>query len=517
MNRNFRLPGYLPPLVVLCLMTCSTSVLRGQFDDLVDKVPASANSIFLLNVDKVLASPAAAKNNWKGKVQEAYTSGVTILPPQATQAVLSASFDLESTHTLWESAVMRLRTEPALDSVARLSGGSVEKLDGMPVVALPGDAYLVQFADKVVGAMAPANRQAVSRWLREVKGRSNPGLSPYLTEAFAYANELGTPIVLAIDLESATSVDHIRLVLASEPNFEKEAGVTIEKAATFLTSIRGVTLGITLADKPFAKIKVDFKDDVPFAPEVAKLLLLKALSRRGATIDEIEGWTPKVNGKQFTVEGYLEKSGMRRIFSLFDRPPSLPSKGETPPMQQLSEEELVKAATKTYFTNMEDMLDDLRDKPKTASHYTVGQKGVWYKTYARKIERLPVLNVDPDLVQFSSQVSSALYSAADAITSGAARSRTRQVNAAPTYNYHTNTSVYGYSYRSDDYGSGYVPYGSTSTVAVEDVRAEFNNRARIRTEERVASMNQARGIVENMERAVAQMRANLTQKYQIEF
>ena len=504
-------------LAVLCVVTCLASVAQAQFDDLVDKVPESANVIFLLNVDKVLSSPAAAKNNWKEKVQEAYASGVTILPPHASQAVLSMSLDLESTHTLWESAVMRVKTEPAVETVARMSGGSVENLDGTQTVALPGDAYLVNFGSKIVGAMAPANKQAVARWLRQTKGRKGPGLSPYLTEAFGFANEVGTPVVLAIDLEHAVSVDQIRLVLASEPNFEKETGVEVEKAALFLTSIRGVTLGVTLADKPFGKIKVDFEEDVPFSAEVAKKLLLKALARRGAMIDEIEGWTPKVNGKQITVEGYLEKSGTRRIFSLFDRPPSLPAKGEAPPMQQLSKEELVKAATKTYFTNMEEMLDDLRDKPKTASHYTVGQKAVWYKTYARKIERLPVLNVDPDLVQFSSQVSTSLYQAADAITSGAARSRTRQVNAAPTYNYYTNTSVYGYSYRSNDYGSGYVPYGSYSVTAVEDVQAEFNNRARIRTEERVASMNQARGIVENMEQAVAEMRKRLTQKYNVEF
>lgn len=504
-------------LAALCAVAGSASVSRAQFDDLVDKVPSSANAIFLLNVDKVQASPAAAKNNWKEKVQEAYASGVTILPPHASQAVLSASIDLESTHTLWESAVMRLHADPALEAVARMSGGSVEELDGMRTAALPGDAYLVQFASRIVGAMAPANRQAVSRWLREAKGRTGHGLSPYLAEAYSFASDVGTPVILAIDLEHAVSVDHVRLVLASEGNFEKDTGVTIDKAAAFLTSIRGVTLGITLADRPFGKIKVDFTEDVPFTPEVAKTLLLKALARRGATIDEIEGWTPKVSGKQITVEGHLERSGLRRIFSLFDRPPSLPGKGEAPPMQQLSQEELVKAATQTYFKNMEDMLDDLRDKPKTASHYTVGQKGVWYKTYARKIERLPVLNVDPDLVQFSSQVSSALYSAADAITSGAARSRTRQVNAAPTYNYYTNASVYGYSYRSNDYGSGYVPYGAYSVTATENVQAEFNNRARIRTEERVASVNQARGIVEDMEKAVADMRKRLTQKYNTEF
>jgi hypothetical protein len=55
-----------------------------------------------------------------------------------------------------------------------------------------------------------------------------------------------------------------------------------------LTSIRGATLGVTLADRPFGKIKVDFAEDVLFTPEVAKTLLLKSLARRGAMINEIE-------------------------------------------------------------------------------------------------------------------------------------------------------------------------------------------------------------------------------------
>jgi hypothetical protein len=492
----------------------------SQFEDLAAKVPSNANALFLVNAEKILASPAAKTGNWKEKVQEAYAAGITILPPDANQAVMSAELDLESTHTLWESVVMRVNRPVSMSKVAAMTKGTDGEIEGTPAVALPGDAYVVRFEKNVAAAMAPANRQAIARWLREVKLRSKPALSPYLTEAFEYANGLGTPIILAIDLENAASIEHIRMALAtaeqeSGKSFQAETGISIDRAAEFLLSIRGLTLGITLADKPFGKIKVDFHTDVPFTPQDAKKLLIYALARRGAMIDELEDWAPKVSSKQFTLEGHLETSGMRRIFSLFDRPPTLPKEGEEGQPSASSDPEL--AATKTYFKNMQDMLDDLAAKPKTASHYTVGQKAVWYKTYARKIERLPVLKVDPDLVQFSSHVSAQLYAAADAITSGAARSRVRQVNAAPTYNYYTNTSVYGYSYRSNDYYSGYVPVGSYNVTAVEDVRAEFNNRARIRTEERVASMNQARTITEALDRAVAEMRKRLTQKYKAEF
>jgi hypothetical protein len=507
-------------LSAFILATLAALPAWAQFDDLAAKVPSSANAVFLVNAEKILASPAAEKGNWKEKVQEAYAAGITILPPDASQAIMSAELDLESTHTLWESVVMRVNRPVSMTKVASMTKGTAGEIEGTPAVALPGDAYVVRFEKNVAAAMAPANRQAIARWLREVNARTKPALSSYLTEAFAYANELGTPIILAIDLDNAVSIEHIRLALATAEHetgkkFEAETGLSIDRVAEFLVTTRGVTLGITLAEQPFGKIKVDFRTDVPFKPEVAKKLLIHALNRRGAMIDELEEWTPKVNGKQFTLEGHLGRSGMRRIFSLFDRPPTLPKEGDDSTAQQSSDPEL--AATKTYFTNMQEMLDDLAAKPKMASNYTVGQKAVWYKTYARKIERLPVLNVDPDLVQFSSHVSQQLYSAADAITSGAARSRTRQVNAAPTYNYYTNTSVYGYSYRSNDYYSGYVPYGASSVTAVEDVNAEFNNRARIRTEERVASMNQARTITEALDRDVSDMRKKLTQKYKAEF
>ena len=51
-------------------------------------------------------------------------------------------------------------------------------------------------------------------------------------------------------------------------------------------------------------------------------MLLHALAKRGAMIDELQNWTPKVDGQQVTLEGDLTASGMKRIFSLFDRPPT---------------------------------------------------------------------------------------------------------------------------------------------------------------------------------------------------
>ena len=50
--------------------------------------------------------------------------------------------------------------------------------------------------------------------------------------------------------------------------------------AKLLAGIRGLTLGVTLADKPFGKVKVDFSDVVDLSPDLAKAMLLQALAKR---------------------------------------------------------------------------------------------------------------------------------------------------------------------------------------------------------------------------------------------
>jgi hypothetical protein len=139
----------------------------SQFEDLAAKVPSNANALFLVNAEKILASPAAKTGNWKEKVQEAYAAGITILPPDANQAVMSAELDLESTHTLWESVVMRVNRPVSMSKVAAMTKGTDGEIEGTPAVALPGDAYVVRFEKNVAAAM----RQPTGRPLPAGCGR----------------------------------------------------------------------------------------------------------------------------------------------------------------------------------------------------------------------------------------------------------------------------------------------------------------------------------------------------------
>jgi hypothetical protein len=57
----------------------------------------------------------------------------------------------------------------------------------------------------------------------------------------------------------------------------------------------------------------------------------------------------------------------------------------------------------------------------------------------------------------------------------------------------------------------------TQHLAVPDQAAYAHERARFRTEERVTSANDARGIVQNIQQATADTRRKMTQKYGAEF
>ena len=171
-------------------------------------------------------------------------------------------------------------------------------------------------------------------------------MTPYLTEAFGYANDLGTPIILAIDLQDVDTPEDVLKLLKTSDKFANQPDAELQRLAHVLAGIRGLTLGVTLAEKPFGKVKVDFADEVGISPELAKAMLLQALAKRGAMLKELQDWIPKVDGRRVTLEGNLTSSGLKRVFSLFDNPPSFkkpPATSALPPASSDDRAELYAA------------------------------------------------------------------------------------------------------------------------------------------------------------------------------
>ena len=246
----------------------------------------------------------------------------------------------------------------------RKAKGSLGYVDGQSFVALPGGAMwrkLRRILSECI--LTRAGKKSAALATRGKAGYDTP-LSPYLKEAYGYAEELGTPVILAFDLQDAISHEHVRQAVQDSPTLIK-AKVDVDKAAKFLSGIRGAVLGVTFREKPYGKIRIDFSDKVTAPPEGAKQLVLETLAVHGASLIELYDWKPSVEGKTFMLEGYLDQGGLRRVFSLFDRPPSLPKQGDEPQVAanpQQRPEDAVVQATKAYVGHISDMLDDLRKK-----------------------------------------------------------------------------------------------------------------------------------------------------------
>src|SRR5262245_32497186 len=179
----------------LCALL-ATAPAAAQFDELARYIPASANAAVFVNVEKLMDSPVAKRENWAAKRDTAFASGLSFLPPDSDRAVLAMQLDLQVWLPLWEAAILQIDHEPSMETVVEMTGGSLDKVAALPAVGLPEDAFLVKLAAHSVAFMAPANRQSVVRWMQEVLRRNSPQFSPYLAESYSFANEIGTPVIL---------------------------------------------------------------------------------------------------------------------------------------------------------------------------------------------------------------------------------------------------------------------------------------------------------------------------------
>jgi hypothetical protein len=481
-------------LAAYCLMTQDAT---AQFGSLTARIPHGANALVVLNVEKILATPLAKTQNWREKHENAAAAGLTILPPTAQQFIMASNMDVEFMEPVWEIAMANLRNEPSLPKIAARWGGQVDRVSNRNCVALPNDSYVVQFGPNLLGAYRPGNRQNVARWLTSTD-TSGDRLSPYIAEALSYSEKLGTPIIMALDLEGVVSEEFVK---ERAPEFESLKGrdIDVQQLAKALAGLRGITFGATIRDKVFGSIKVDFSDDVSFLGDLAKPLLLEVLAHRSAMIDEFEEWTVKIEGNRLQISGPLYRSGMQRILSILDVPASLQPVGESS-TGEASPEDLARLSSQQYFKSVADLVDDLRSKPSQGKTKSISQYGTWFNRYADKIDKLPILNVDPLLLDYGLYVSTSFRSAAESIRSSAGRARVRQLQNPNSYVAYGRWGVNG------AYG-GYV----------QDVKAQQADRTAIRAEERISSATDARGIMQDVMQQTADIRVKMTQKYNAEF
>ena len=501
------------PAIATCLFVLLAAAparpAAAQLGDLVRRVPDHPNALMVLDVAKIYGSPMSEKEEWPGKMLKAFESGMIMVPPTASQFVLASQLDLDAMQPIWEVALAKVSKEVSIPQFAQLRGGSVDVVAGQSAVALPDGTYAIKFGPAVVGGMKPANRQSVGRWIEASRDANRRPLPAYLEEAVGYVQDIGTPIIIALDLENAVAPALIRRRLGELKCLESKS-VDLDKLSQALASVRGVTLGITLVERRYGGLKIDFSEDVSMTADFAKPLLLEVLAYRGAMIDEFNDWTVTVTSNQIQLKGVLEPSGLRRVLSLLE-PPHSPDYVSTKPSSGTDPEELAVAlASQEYFKTISTLLDDLSGKRKSDEFVTWGQVALWFERYAKKIDNLPILNVDNELLDYGVFVADSLRQSQTAMKGIGAKSGYRQTQAPNVQAYSGGAvaargpygGAYGYRY-------GYNPKLSMALDSQQD--------AQIRTQERIQGNANAHFIMQGIDQATSAIRRSMTQKYKIEF
>ncbi len=487
--------------VILPFVLNFTQVNAGDFDPLLTKVPASANTLVLIDVEQTLASELAQQEGWGKKLELAYVNRPIFLPPEASQLVMAAALQPSADFgRLWELGVMQMNEPLSMRSIARSEGGYVDSIGGVDVTWTPSDAYFVALGPSELGVLFPAERQFVSRWVDFAKKSQEIQITEYLKQATRLTNEQ-IQILLAIDLTDVVQPHEAQQKIEDSPVFQK-AKLKPEEVVSILASLRGATLRVAIGKKAQAQLRIDFGSDIAILEPIAKELVLSVLGDLGANVSDLESWKVTLKPQAIHMEGPLSQDGLRRIFSVVELPTTKfstlkdtdgegQSPGETP-------ESMIREASLTYYRSIDVLLKDLRRDLR-------GQKAsaAIMERYARKIDRMPILSVDPELLDYGSKVANTLRTMALTKRQGGVQ-------------YGVNTAGMGGGGYAN-YATGYGYLGNEVGDLYSGARASAADRASMKAEA-LADANYAR--VEGfkgIEDATAEIRRKMTEKYQVEF
>lgn len=484
----------------------------ADFKTLAARVPGEANVVALIDVDAVVNSPLGIEEDWKAKMASAYKQKPLTVPPDASRIVIAGLLDPVDMEPIWQVSVADLTKAPSLDLMARIQKGYVDKLGQTPAVWSPFNAYFIQFEPLVLAATCPADRQWAARWAARKPGLSGSSVSAYLANAVGRVSA-ATPIVIAIDLQDVTCATKVRRRLADEKFDSLEGkGIDLDKLSQVIGSIKGVTLSVAIEQVATCKGTVDFGQDTAVLAGNAKPLMLELLSQMGAYLDDFESWKVLATGRQISFEGKLSTDGLRRLLSVVEPPAPSGTGSAGSGKPGASEKDIKAAASLDYFNAVREIIQKLDKQVQGGRLGTLSSVATWMKRDANAISRLPILNVDPDLVKFGADVSVRLNDAARVMSEGTLQTQARTVGIRSahvrTYSSH-NDGYYGYQDNSAQRNDN-----AQARAAAAQAEAQ---RKQTTSEERAKTVVQAGEIFQGIKAEAQRLRIELTKRYQMEF
>lgn len=515
----------------ICLTTLTCFVLTlavtAQADEkiqsLLSKVPASANSVVIIDVEALMNTPMAKEKKWKENQEQNFIDRPMILPPEADKAIIASHLNpLDGMKADWEVAVMNLTESIPMRTIARTEGGYLDVINGLQSAWTPSGVYFVSLAEKTLGMMYPDNRQYVSHWAELATKNESATLAPYLMNAVNKAGP-NAEMVMAINLQDMPKSHDVYAELVEMKEFVDKTDLA-DQVTEVIASIEGVTLSINIESGAEGSLEVNFGKEIAPLKGLEKKLLFHTLDQMGADLEDIHDWKLKTEYNSFTMSGPLSETGLRLLSSLMEVPTSKYVTERNKAESGEPDQEAIIKESKKYFSAIGTYVGDLQ---KTLKGMKANQ-AIYMDRYAKKIEALPILHIDTELLDFGSQVAVRLRNTARNHRAMKMSGGSRKAASSTRGSYDSRVTVAGSrSYGSSGWGSynrsGNYYYSGPGSVSAQNNAFRANTAA---ANARASNINKQQTIkanafrldeFQNIDDGMAEMRRRLTLRYNTEF
>jgi hypothetical protein len=493
MNKTFTKRALLTlALTVVALCLCGSA--HATFKTMAQKLPASSNAIVAINVAKLLETPYA-KAEWTPNTPEAWVKQPVMIPPGSTRILMASDVQTNTMESVWELSLMEMERVPELQVLAAGEGGNIDRVWDKDAVASPINAYFIPLDKKLLASITPANRSAIAKWLRTPLQPEGNVTSNYIKGVLATLGDK-TDIVMAMELEGAFSVPNIRRFL-EENDIKEIKTIELDNAARTLGTMLGIKLEMTVDKEVKGRATVDFTRETDGLAPAAKPIMIAVLNAAGMHIDDIDNWTFAASGKQITMEGKVSTPSLRQLLSIVQSPiPAATTTTDKKPAEGGNVPADPAQASQRYYKLICANLDNFRPTSSPSEAATFA------RATSKRIDQLPILNVDPALVQWGAMVSLKLKQAGGTMAIGQTQMNARVAGIAdPSY------STYSY-----DAGGQY----RTDVNPAEAENARRQRRAAA-LEQKAQAQQQAVQIMTEIGETRPKIRAEMVEKYKVEF
>lgn len=488
--------------VLVIAMLVGVATASAQMLPLAERLPPGANAVMTIDVAGLIASPLGKEMKLQSKLISGYADRPLAVPGAAKSMVVGAAVHPTGMQSIWQAAVISLPNAPRLEPVLQAQGGFLDKLDGRKIAWTPRDIFYVELDGNTLGVLRPAQRQFLSHW---ITGPSGKVLTPYLANAVAGAS--GAASVFAVDLTGAIGAGGLRYAVSMGqfPSLDQIQDGQ-DKLIVALASVRGMHIDVTATDKLSGQWIIDFEGDVSALGGQAKAFVSDVLSAAELYDSDVENWEFKVSGKQIVGTGTMNPEGLNKLLALLSpgdaagaATPATASAGDSAqPAGQTTAARKPADASREYYRAVSRILDNLGPKPSPK------QGAAWLTAQARVIRQLPVLDVDPALLEWGNSVADTFLRVGQELALGQQRAQTAALGVQ------TPTAQ-----------TTWTDHSEGSTTDSPETRAAFRNaqqqRRQVAQQERTVAAERAFAIFNEVLSRRGAIRIEMTQKYGVEF